>query len=52
MPQEAETSTFGLAVVDAGRQLARREAAENDRMDAPRRAQASMAIAASGIIGM
>ena len=38
-------------VVDAHGQLVRREAAEDDRVDRPRRAHASIAISASGTIG-
>jgi hypothetical protein len=43
---------LGLAIVDPGRELIGREAAEDHRVDAPSRAQASMAIAASGTMGM
>ena len=33
MPQLADRITFGFGVVDAGRQFARREAAEHDRVN-------------------
>ena len=41
-----------LGVVDAAAQRLGREAAEDDRVRAPMRAQASIAIGSSGIIGM
>jgi hypothetical protein len=50
-PHDAET-TASARVVDARRQLVGGEAAEHDRVDRPQRAHASMAMTASGIIGM
>ena len=52
MPQDAVTIHDRPGVVDARRELGRREAAEDDRVDGPEAAQASIATTASGTIGM
>ncbi len=52
MPQEAETITFGLASLMRVASSFAAKPPKTTEWTAPRRAQASMAMAASGIIGM